>query len=65
MISDLERSEGERDALSDAIETPQINYSALARAFGANGKRVPLGRLKEELELRPSGLNVFDVHIKG
>ena len=65
MILDLEKADGQAAAVSDAIETPSVNYARLARAFGAFGKRVPLRNLSEELSNRRPGLNVFDVHIKG
>ena len=65
MILDLERLDGQANAVSDAIVTPPVNYALLARSFGAYGKRVSLKNLHAELLNRKPGLNVFDVRIKG
>lgn len=65
MICDIEKRHGMAGKLGYAVETPQINYAALARAFGGRGKKTPLKNLKKELENLPEGLNVIDVGIRG
>lgn len=65
MIYDIEKRQGLGDKLGYAVDTPDINYAALARAFGGLGKKVPLKNLGAELKNRRRGLNVFDVNIRG
>ena len=65
MIYDIEKRQGLSDKLGYAVDTPYVNYAALARAFGGFGKKVPLKNLSAELKNRRQGLNVFDVNIRG
>ena len=65
MIYDIEKRQGLSDKLGYAVDTPYVNYAALARAFGGFGKKVPLKNLSSELKNRRQGLNVFDVNIRG
>ena len=64
MIKNLERTR--TDGCGDEVTaTPHINYALLARAFGAEGKRVSARNITALLNSEKKGVHVYDVKIRG